>query len=203
VGLALAIVGCIVVHELAHCFVARGYRLPVRRIVLFLFGGVSQIEQEAPHARAEFAIAVAGPMASVVLATLLAGVAGMLDRTTVAGAGLWGWFARINMVLAVFNLLPAFPMDGGRILRSLLWAGTRNRAGATRWAARVGKGFATAMALLGGALVVVPAVRGGASDPSQGIWLVLLGFFLYNAAGAAARAEGGTHPTGNDAGREH
>ena len=192
-ALGLSIVACIVVHELAHSVVARAYGLPVRRIVLFMLGGVSQIEREAPGPRAEYHIAVAGPLASVVLATLLAGVGRALNPTLASVPGAWGWFAQINMALAVFNLLPAFPMDGGRVLRSALWAGVGDRVRATRWAAHAGQGFAGLLGL-GGVGVFVIGSASGDGESLQAAWLVLLAVFLFNAAGAARRNEGTPSP---------
>jgi len=193
-ALGLAISASILVHEFAHSVVAKAYGLPVRRITLFLFGGVSQIEREAPTPRAEFHIAVAGPLASVLLAVILGGVAKSLDPHAQGLPGPWGDFAFINMVLALFNLIPAFPMDGGRVLRSALWAGSRDRARATRWAALGGRAFA-ALLVIGGVVVAAPAFLGSdGGDVRGGVWFMLIGWFLYRAAGAAGQQEGGALP---------
>ncbi len=191
-GLALAISASILVHEFAHSLVARAYRLPVRRIVLFALGGVSQIERDAPTPRAEYAIALAGPLASVVLAAVLAGVGRALNPRIVEVPGAWGLFASINLMIGVFNLLPAFPMDGGRLVRSALWAGVRDRARATRWAASAGQGIAAIMVALGVTGFVLVVLAPGSGDASI-IWLVPLGAFLFDAAGRAARMEGEPH----------
>ena len=188
-GIALAISASILVHEFAHCLVARTYRLPVRRIVLFALGGVSQIERDAPTPRAEFAIAVAGPLASVALAGILAGVGRALNPRIVDIPGAWGWFAYINITIGVFNLLPAFPMDGGRLVRSALWAGVRDRARATRWAAAAGQGIASVMMGLGVAGLAL-VVANPDVGPVSVVWLVPLGAFLFDAAGRAGRIEG-------------
>lgn len=193
-GLGLAIVACIVVHELAHSMVARAYGLPVKRIVLFMLGGVSQIEREAPNPRAEYTIAVAGPLASMVIASALAAVSLALDPriSHFVDVSAWGWFAIINGALAVFNLLPAFPMDGGRLVRSALWRWLRNRSRATRVAARMGQGFASVMGLFGLGSFLLGSAAG--RNEVMPLWLALLGLFLFQAAGAAGRGEGGEHP---------
>src|SRR5437868_7719164 len=109
VAFGVAIAACIVIHELSHSLTARVYRLPVRKITLFAFGGVSQIEKEAPTPSAEFAIALAGPLASVVIATVFGGVARLLHPTAHHGIGVWGELGYVNVLLALFNLVPAFP----------------------------------------------------------------------------------------------
>lgn len=196
---ALPIAGCIVAHELAHSLVARAWGIPVRQITLFAFGGVSQMGGEAPSAAAEYQIAVAGPMASVLIAGATAGV----GRALAAGgdlSGPWGAIAMVNLYLALFNLLPAFPMDGGRILRSLLWAARHSRARATRSAALVGRVFASLFVVAGAATFILSAVKGNAGTGS-GIWIALVGMFLYNAAQTAGRFEGGELPNEHPATR--
>ena len=112
-----------ILHELAHAVVARRYGLPIRRITLFIFGGVAEMEAEPERPAAEFWVAIAGPIAS-----FLVSVVGwlVLQAAATAGAGVLvlgvlGYLATINLMLALFNLVPAFPLDGGRILRSVLW----------------------------------------------------------------------------------
>jgi Zn-dependent protease len=190
----LSIAACIVVHELSHSLVARAYGLPVRRITLFALGGVSQIEKEAPSAGAEFSIALAGPLASVVLAATFGVVEKLLHPAQAGQIGFWGDLGYVNVYLALFNLIPAFPMDGGRLLRSAIWA-FGSRARATRWAVRVGRTFAV-LAMGGGAvLIVAEPLTGANSGGSFGaLWIILIGFFIYNAAGAAGRLEGSEHP---------
>jgi len=194
IGFGMAIAVCIVIHELSHSLVARMYSLPVKRITLFAFGGVSQIEKEAPSPRAEFAIAVAGPLASVVLATILEGVARALHPLEITRTGVWGQLGELNMLLAIFNLIPAFPMDGGRVLRSGLWA-LGSRARATRWAVRIGQSFAV-VAMGGGFVALIgPALSGSRSNRAfSALWLILIGFFIFQAAAAAGRYEGGERP---------
>jgi Zn-dependent protease len=190
----LSIAACIVVHELSHSLVARAYKLPVRRITLFALGGVSQIEKEAPTPGAEFSIALAGPLASVVLAAVFGGVEKVLHPDQAGQIGFWGTIGYVNIYLALFNLLPAFPMDGGRLLRSSIWA-FGSRARATRWAVRIGRTFAI-IAMAGGAVLIVaePLTSANSGGSFGALWIILIGFFIYNAAGAAGRLEGGERP---------
>jgi len=194
VAFGVAIAACIVIHELSHSLTARVYRLPVRRITLFAFGGVSQIEKEAPTPSAEFAIALAGPLASVVLAAIFSGIAIVLHPLRSHPTGIWWELGKINMLLAMFNLIPAFPMDGGRLLRSGLWV-VGGRARATRWAVLVGRSFAVLAMSGGGALLIVPLFQRSDSGGSlYALWIILIGLFIFNAAGAAGRLEGGERP---------
>jgi Zn-dependent protease len=193
VALGLALVLCILAHELAHSLVARGYGLPVRGITLFAFGGVSQIEREAPDPASEYMVALAGPLMSIVIATVLGGVARLLNPGIEGLHGPWGAISRLNLWLAIFNLIPAFPMDGGRILRSLLWVVAHSRARATRWAANVGRGFATFLIASGVVVFGLSAIRGNGAAPNA-LWATFIGMFLYNAASASARIEGGERP---------
>src|SRR5579862_6522433 len=145
---ALLFFGSVVLHELAHSLVAKSFGVPVRRIVLFLFGGVSNIEREPPSAIAEFLIAIVGPLTSVVVGIicLFAG-AGTLRTSIVPGAvaphlgpvsTVLLWLGAINLMLGIFNLMPGFPLDGGRVLRSILWGATSDLRRATRYASWVG-----------------------------------------------------------------
>lgn len=194
-GFALVIQACILAHEFAHSLVARAYGLPVRRIVLFALGGVSQIEREAPTPRAEFAIAVAGPLTSALIASATGTVMRLLNPGIDGAIEAWGFVAGVNMVLAIFNLIPAFPMDGGRVLRSALWAGQRDRARATRWAAAVGRTFAVSLVSLGVVLVGIATVStDGSGSHGNGLWFVFVGLYLFNAASSAGRHEGGARP---------
>lgn len=165
----------ILLHELAHSFVALAKGIPVRSITLFVFGGVAQIGREPDRPATEFQIAVAGPIASFVLA------GGFGALATVAGAqfehlsALADWLASINLALAVFNLIPGFPLDGGRILRAAVWQITGSLARATSIAARSGQGFAYAF-MFGGIVI------GFMANWFSGLWLAFIGWFLLNAA---------------------
>jgi Zn-dependent protease len=162
---------------------------------LFIFGGVAQIGAEAEKPADEFRIAVVGPLASLWIAGVLAVVSRLLHPD--AGEvlpGLWGRLSVVNLALAVFNLIPAFPLDGGRVLRAALWGGLRDRARATRWSATLGKAFAFALIGAGGAIAVIGLSRGNGADAWPGLWYIVLGYFLFNVAGSAGRVEGGAEP---------
>ncbi|MFY9586768.1 MAG: site-2 protease family protein, partial [Actinomycetota bacterium] len=161
---------------------------------------VAQIGGEAQEPAHEFRIAVAGPLMSLFIAGVLAAVARVLhpaadglDGITVHG-GLWGNLAIVNLALALFNLIPAFPLDGGRLLRAGLWGGLRDRVRATRWAANLGKAFAFVLMGAGGAIAAIYGARGDAGNGLTGVWYVVIGYFLFTIAGTAGRAEGDAQP---------
>jgi Zn-dependent protease/CBS domain-containing protein len=170
----------IVAHELAHSIFAIRNNIPVKDITLFVFGGVSQITKEATHPRAELSMALVGPLTSLALAGIFYGLHLILasaNQFLVAGS-MW-WLAWINVLLAVFNLIPGFPLDGGRVFRALVWHRTRDYPRATRLATTVGRGIAYAF-IAGGIVLIL--VRQSWFD---GIWLVLIGWFLNDAARAS------------------
>jgi Zn-dependent protease/CBS domain-containing protein len=170
----------IVLHELAHSFVARAYGTPMKGITLFMFGGVAELEREPTTPKAEFLMAIAGPLMSVVLGGLFYGVA-VLVRELGGGPPLHGvlrYLAMLNGLLVAFNMLPAFPLDGGRALRAGLWAWRKDLRWATRIASRIGAGFGAALMILG-----VIAMLGG--NLVTGLWWLLLGMFLRAAAQGA------------------
>jgi len=172
----------VVLHELAHSVVAKRYKIPVRSITLFVFGGVAQITREATKPLNELLMAVAGPLTSLVLGAGFFGVWFLLGgQATRPVDYVLFWLAWMNVVLGVFNLLPAFPMDGGRVFRSILWLITRNYNRATAIAAWSGRVIAWAMMAFGflGVLGLNVLI---ASDAFGGAWLILIGLFLENAA---------------------
>ncbi len=175
---SLLFFGSIVVHELSHALMARAAGLPVPSITLFLFGGVSELGKEPARPATEFRIAVVGPIASFVLAGLFwllhAALAPVASPLT---AGIARYLAWINAALAVFNLLPGLPLDGGRMLRALAWHRTGSLRRGTRIAADTGKGIAVGLMLLGGLQIFTGALIGG-------LWLVLIGLFLRGTAEA-------------------
>jgi Zn-dependent protease len=168
----------VVIHELCHSLVARRYGLPMKGITLFVFGGVAEMHHEPPSPKAELLMALGGPAASVVIA-LCAGAIWLLGERTgwpLSVSGVFGWLGGLNIALAIFNMLPAFPLDGGRVLRSILWSWKKSLRKATYLASRVGAGFGLAVAILGGAMILM----GGAII--SGIWLILIGMFIRGAA---------------------
>ena len=160
-------------HELGHSVVAQHYKIRVVSITLFLFGGLARIEREPSNAIQEFNIAIAGPLASGLLASAFFGLTLLLPYSQTVGA-LATWLCRTNAALAIFNLLPGFPLDGGRIFRALVWGATKNFEKATRVAGASGKMIAYAMILFGAWGVVHGQV--------QMLWTVLIGWFILNAA---------------------
>jgi Zn-dependent protease/predicted transcriptional regulator len=177
---ALLFFATIVIHELSHSIVARMHGLAVRSITLFALGGVSQIEKDSPDARTEFWIGIAGPLASAAIGVLCLAAALSLgwvpaaEPTTPATAVLV-WLGYINILLAVFNMVPGFPLDGGRVLRGILWwiTGARNRA--TQVAARVGE-------LVSYAFIVIGLVRFFGGAGLDGLWISFIGWFLLDAS---------------------
>lgn len=180
-GMAVIVVAglgaSIVLHELAHSLVARAFGLPIDRITLFLLGGVAELREEPRTPWSELLMAVAGPAFSVALGLglglLSRRVAPQADGGELAAA--LDYLAQINLVLAVFNMVPAFPLDGGRVLRAIIWMITGDSGRATRLAAGIGSGLAVALMMAGTALALTGQVAGG-------LWWVLIGLFLRTAA---------------------
>jgi Zn-dependent protease len=170
---ALAFFACIVLHELGHAMVARAVGIPIRGITLFLFGGVAEMEDEPPSASSEFWMAIAGPAVSALLAVLFWLISGLVEAPAVAFP--LRYLAVINLTVLLFNLVPAFPLDGGRVLRSILWAALKNLRRATYWAALCGQAFAWLLIGLG-------ILNFFAGYIFNGVWLGLIGLFLGNAA---------------------
>ncbi len=169
----------IIFHELSHSLVARHHNLQIKGITLFIFGGIAEMEKEPQTAQIEFKIAIAGPLASFFLAAVFYGlflVGQMLSLSLVLLAVL-SYAALFNTVLGVFNLVPAFPLDGGRVLRAVLWFRSGDFNHATRIASRFGKAFGLFLTLMG----VVNLVMG---NFITGLWWILIGMFLQGAASA-------------------
>ena len=171
----------IVTHELAHSILAIRNNIPVKEITLFVFGGVSRITKEATHPRAELSIAIVGPLTSLALAGIFYGLHLLLaSANQVLAASLMLWLGWMNAILAGFNLIPGFPLDGGRIFRALVWHRTRDYRTATRIATRLGQGIAYALMGVGIASVFVPFLPW-----FNGLLLVFIGWFLRDAARAS------------------
>ena len=184
----------VLLHELAHSLVANSRGLKVSSITLFIFGGVSNLQDEPPDAKTEFYMAIAGPLTSLVLAAILWGICfsigvrgsplalltGNYPLLNSLGIALIYYLSSINLILGLFNLIPAFPLDGGRVLRSLIWGANKDLTKSTNIAATVGRCFGWAMIAYG----VFTLVQG---DILGGLWIAFIGWFLASAAGASRR----------------
>jgi Zn-dependent protease/CBS domain-containing protein len=167
----------IIVHEFSHSLVARKYGMPMKGITLFIFGGVAEMEDEPPSPKVELLMAGVGPLSSLAIAGVFYGVY-LLGKTIGWGDpvnGVVEYLAAINALLAGFNLLPAFPLDGGRVLRAALWHWKRNVRWATRISAQIGSGFGILLIVLG----ILNVFRGNFIG---GMWWFLIGMFLRSAA---------------------
>ncbi len=183
---ALVFAASLLAHELAHAIVAKRHGMKVRSITLWMLGGVAELEGDPPDPGADLRIALAGPATSMAAAILLYGVALAIadvggPAATLAAAAV-AWIALMNGVLAVFNLLPGAPMDGGRVLRAVLWRRYGDRQRAALAATRVGRYLGFGLIALGVAEILVTR------DLLGGLWLMLIGWFLESAARAEAQA---------------
>lgn len=191
IGGAVLFFASLMAHELAHSLVAKSYGIPVRNITLWMFGGVSSISKEPPSPKAEFFMAIVGPLTSIVVGFIFLGLAavssgGLANLSDLAVLGpartLAVWLGSINILLGVFNMVPGFPLDGGRVLRSIFWAMTNNLAKATRWASLVGQGVAWIFILMGAAMIFGVRIPFFGTGLLGGLWLILIGWFLHSAA---------------------
>jgi Zn-dependent protease/CBS domain-containing protein len=171
---ALGLFVSVILHELMHSLVARRHGMEMKGITLFMFGGVAEMPDQPERPGAEFKMAVAGPLASLAIAAVCWGIsrAGALPEIAEA---IFGYLAMINLVLVIFNLLPAFPLDGGRMLRAAIWHYTHNVRRATRISSGIGVGFGYLLVFLGVLAFISGNVIGG-------LWYFLIGMFLSNAA---------------------
>ncbi len=174
---ALLLFASVLLHELAHSLVAKARRLPVKSITLFIFGGVSNIEREPQSPGVEFQMAFVGPLTSLFIGVVSVALARLLGSTSPLASAVFAYLGVTNLLLGIFNLIPGFPLDGGRVLRSILWRTTGNLRTATRWAALIGEGIAYLLILVG-----VWVFFGG--DVVDGIWFGFIGWFLLQAARA-------------------
>src|SRR5215217_1649191 len=185
---ALLLFISVLLHELGHSFVALRYRIPIDQITLFIFGGVAHMRKEAPSPHAEFLIAVAGPAVSFLLGGACFGLVALAESVQTQ-QGLHGLImlgallGMVNLQLGLFNLLPGFPLDGGRVLRAGLWAWSKDFHRATKQAAGMGLAFGVVFGLLG-AGAIMGAFTGGlpASLASNGGWAIVIGMFLFATA---------------------
>lgn len=185
----------VLLHELAHAIVALRFKMSVSSITLFLLGGVANLTKEPPSAKAEFFMAAAGPFTSLVIGVL----ALLVQQVVVDNIGrlpvlqpveaVAGYLGFINIAVAIFNMVPGFPLDGGRVLRSIIWGLRRDRVEATRIAARGGQ-------LVAGLMVVYAVSRVLEGEATGGLWMGLIAYFLYGAASQALQQERVTSAVG-------
>ena len=177
---ALGLLVSIVFHELWHSLVARRFGLPMRGITLFIFGGVAEMTEEPSSPKVEFFMAVAGPISSVVLGLCLFGIVFLGDSLgwPQSVTGVINYLALLNLILAGFNLIPAFPLDGGRVLRSVLWGWKDNIRWATQLSSKIGGGFGIILIIIGLIEVITGNFVGG-------IWMFLIGMFIRGASQTA------------------
>ena len=190
----------VLAHELAHSLVASARGIPVRNITLYLFGGVSNIQRDPDSPGAEFWMAIVGPLTSLVLGAVLLAFSGLAlgdVRSLSDPVGAMGrlgplltlvlWLGSVNVTLGLFNLIPGFPLDGGRVLRSILWATSGDLRCATRWASAVGQAIAWFMIVSGIGMVFgmqIPLLGAGFAN---GLWLAFIGWFLNTASAQSYR----------------
>lgn len=186
----------VLLHELSHALVGRAHGVQIRRITLFMFGGIAEMENEPSSWRAELGMAIVGPLTSLLLGVvflwLMALVSNPLSidandpRQALAAFGALStmllWLGLVNLTLGVFNLVPGFPLDGGRVLRAIMWGATGNLHQATHWASRAGQVFAWLLMSAGIGMILglqIPLLGAGVIN---GLWLAFIGWFLNNAA---------------------
>ena len=172
----------VLVHELSHSVLAQRKGIPVHGITLFIFGGVSRLGQEPDRPATEFAVAVVGPLTSVLLAAVFGGTWYLLGNGQSAVEVVLFLLAWSNLSLGVFNILPGYPLDGGRMLRALVWGLTGNHRKATMVATRSGQ-------TIGGLTVLMGLALGIFVDVVNGVWIVFIGAFLFSVATASYRQE--------------
>ncbi len=178
---AILVFVTVLIHELAHAVVAIRRGLPVPRITLFIFGGVSHLARQPRSAGEEFVIAAAGPAASLAIAVAIFGVSRLAGGSNEPFGAMFEYLAFVNVILAVFNILPGFPLDGGRVLRSIAWKRTQSFREATRIAAGTGE-------LFGWGVIATGAVFLFMQQWAPGIWAIMIGWFLLGAARGEANS---------------
>jgi Zn-dependent protease/predicted transcriptional regulator len=193
---AVAFFASVLAHELSHALVGRSRGIVVRRITLFIFGGMAHMENEPRNWRAELWMAIVGPITSLVLGGIFLLLAGLFvnpgavtpehPELTLAALGpvptVLAWLGNINIILGLFNLVPGFPLDGGRVLRALMWGITGDMHRATRWASQGGQFFAWLLIAGGAAMMLGVRIPFFGAGLVPGLWLAFIGWFLNNAA---------------------
>ena len=187
VGTAVVFFVTLLAHELAHALVARAYRIQVKRITLWMLGGVTQLGGPSPTARADALVALAGPATSLGIGAVSAILAVIVGTSGLVGTALV-WLASVSVLLAVFNLLPGAPLDGGRVLRAVMWWRYQDRDRAAMVAARAGR--------LLGYLLIAFGLLNTLAGFAEGLWLVLVGWFILSGANAEQAAAGDEHLSG-------
>ncbi len=185
IATSLLFFASVLAHELAHSLVGRANGIPMKSITLFIFGGMAQMTKEATRAGVEFRMAAAGPASSLVIGGLFGLLWLVIQDAVPPLATMALRLALVNVALAVFNMIPGFPLDGGRVFRSILWRATGNYERSTRIATRVGRGVAY-LFILSGILIVFFGRPLGLSW-FDGLWIAFIGWFLNNAASASYR----------------
>jgi Zn-dependent protease/predicted transcriptional regulator len=165
----------VLLHELGHSIAAKQKGINVRAITLFIFGGVAQITREPDRPMTEFYIAIMGPVTSIMLAGLFAGIAFLFQSVSEVVVGITTWLARINFILVLFNMIPGFPLDGGRVFRAIVWYYLDSYERATRIASGVGQ-FIAYLFIIGGIFLIVSGYW------VNGLWIAFIGWFLLTAA---------------------
>lgn len=195
-GAAILLFASVLVHEFSHALMARRYGTVIERITLFIFGGMAHMEEDPKHWRAEMMIAIVGPITSIVVGVLFFVVAGFFVSPEAMAAEapeeifgalnpaatLLFWAGNVNIILAIFNLVPAYPLDGGRVLRAILWGITGKYVEATRWAAGGGRFFGWVLIAAGIAMIMGIPVPFFGTGLVGGLWLVFIGWFLSRVA---------------------
>ena len=174
---AIGIFFSIIFHEFSHSMVARWFGIKISGITLFVFGGVAKLEKEPPSPSSEFLMAAAGPLSSFLLAAIFSAIEdfAIASNWPTPVVGVLFYLAYINTILAIFNLVPAFPLDGGRMFRAALWAWKKDLRGATKISSQIGRGFGLVLIILG----VLSFIQGNFIG---GMWWILIGMFLRGAA---------------------
>ncbi|MGA8163717.1 MAG: site-2 protease family protein [Waddliaceae bacterium] len=167
----------VVLHELGHALTAKRFGLPISRITLFIFGGIAELREDPPSPKAEFLVAIAGPIVTVILAGCFEGLAVMARNVGFAtpAVAIFSYLAVINLIIVIFNLIPAFPLDGGRMFRAMLWWAKGRLGWATNVASRIGLGFGFMLIFLGLFVII-------AGNFIAGLWWMILGLFLQQTA---------------------
>jgi Zn-dependent protease/CBS domain-containing protein len=176
----LGLFACVVLHELGHAVVAKHFKLPISQITLFIFGGVAEIKKEPTRPKVEFLMAIAGPIVSVVLALFMYFLTVLGDHLQwpLQVRAVTGYLASVNAVIVIFNLIPAFPLDGGRVLRAILWWWKKNFGWATKISTNLGAGFGLFLIFFGALSFITGSFIAG-------FWLMILGLFLRRAASSS------------------